>query len=563
MRPTATLGYQGQTILIVDDTPANVGVLVDYLEDNAFRVIVAQDGLEGIKRAEFAQPDLILLDVMMPGMDGFETCKRLKANPQIKDIPVIFMTALTDSNEKVTGFEAGAVDYVTKPFQIEEVLARVNTHLSLRAMQRQLEQQNVQLQQEIAVRLQAEAELRLTQFSVDHAADAVLWLTVEGKCSYVNDAACRMLKYARAALLELSIHDLNAEPDFKDWPTRLAQVRNGPLENLETRLRQKGGLLVPVELSLSYFEYRDQQLVCIFARDISERKQAERSLNESYSKLKESNQRLEELHHQLLQAEKMASIGQLAAGVAHEINNPIAFVNSNLATLNTYVGGLLELLALYEQAQASISDTSALAQVQSLRARLDIDYMRADLKNLMAESQEGVQRVRRIVQDLKDFSHVGEVERQHVDLHPGLDSTLNIVMSELRQHADIVKEYGDIPPIDGVPAQLNQVFMNLLVNAAQSMQKRGVITIRTGSDGAWVWVDIEDTGSGIAPENLSRIFEPFFTTKPVGKGTGLGLSLSYGIIAQHGGRIEVESTVGTGTRFRVWLPIKAPSALKS
>jgi signal transduction histidine kinase len=164
--------------------------------------------------------------------------------------------------------------------------------------------------------------------------------------------------------------------------------------------------------------------------------------------------------------------------------------------------------------------------------------------------------VKNIVQDLKDFSHVDEAEWQWSDLHHGLDSTLNIVWNELKYKAEVVKEYGAPPEIECIPSQLNQVFMNLLVNAAHAIENRGTITIRTGHDGDGAWVEITDDGKGIAPEHLERIFDPFFTTKPVGKGTGLGLSLSYGIVKKHKGRIEVDSRPGMGARFRVWLPVR-------
>jgi PAS domain S-box-containing protein len=548
------------TILIIDDTPANVGLLVDYLEDNGFRVIVAQDGLEGIKRAEFAQPDLILLDVMMPGMDGFETCARLKASDKTFDVPVMFMTALTESGEKVNAFGVGAVDYVTKPFQIEEVLARVKTHLALRAMRRQLEQQNRQLQQEIAIRLQTESALRLTQFSVDHATVAVFWLKPDGGFSYANDAACRLARYTREELLELHMYDIEVDVTRKSWGHNWAYIKERRSYTMETRVRVKGGLVLPLETTVNYLEFGGVEYAIAYVRDISERKRAEQSLQESYQKLKESNRQLEEMYQQLLQSEKLASIGQLAAGVAHEINNPIAFVNANLVTLQEYVTGLLQLTALYERAEDFLTgQPDVLAKIEEMRGRVQLNHLRDDMKDLLDESLDGVQRVRRIVQDLRDFSRVGEVERQHFDLHAGLDSTLNIVRSEIKRKAEVVRQYGELPSIDGVPAQLNQVFLNLLINACQAIDHDGLITVRTGLEGDWVWVEVEDNGCGIPADNMTRIFEPFFTTKPVGTGTGLGLSLSYGIVTRHGGRIEISSEVGVGSTFRVWLPTHAPT----
>ena len=260
---------------------------------------------------------------------------------------------------------------------------------------------------------------------------------------------------------------------------------------------------------------------------------------------------------QLLQSEKMASIGVLAAGVAHEINNPIGFVNSNLGSLQRYAHSLLRLLDAYEGLEPRLSAQDR-DDIQRLKVEVDADYLREDLDSLLSESLDGLGRVKRIVQDMKDFSHVDGGDLQFADLESGLNSTLNVVWNEIKYKAEVTKDYAGIPAIECYPSQLNQVFMNLLVNAAHAIEASGHITLRTGHDEAWVWVEVEDTGKGIAPDHLSRIFEPFFTTKPVGQGTGLGLSLSYGIVQKHGGRIELTSEVGKGTRFRVVLPKQPP-----
>jgi two-component system NtrC family sensor kinase len=274
--------------------------------------------------------------------------------------------------------------------------------------------------------------------------------------------------------------------------------------------------------------------------------------------LTELNRRLSAAQDQLMQSEKLASIGQLAAGVAHEINNPIGYVFSNFGTLEKYMVDLFRMLQAYQDAEAGLGDTPARTRLAALREEIELDYLKEDIPTLMSESREGIKRVRKIVQDLKDFSRVdARQEWEWSNLHNGIDSTLNIVNNEIKYKCEVVKQYGDLPEVECLPSELNQVFMNLLVNAAHAITaERGTITIRTGTEGENAWVEIQDSGCGIPRENLKRIFDPFFTTKPVGKGTGLGLSLSYGILQKHGGRIDVDSEIGRGTCFRLTIPIK-------
>ncbi|HJW01862.1 MAG TPA: PAS domain S-box protein [Azospira sp.] len=296
--------------------------------------------------------------------------------------------------------------------------------------------------------------------------------------------------------------------------------------------------------------------------DITRRKLQEQELADNLAAQRVLNKRLEEAHNQLLQSEKMASIGQLAAGIAHELNNPIGFVHSNLGTLDSYLRDLMDIIDAYDAAATAAGENfPQQAALQRLKEERDFTFLREDIVQLVIESKDGLARVRKIVQDLKTFSHVSEQDWQWADLHQGLDSTLNIVWNELKYKCTVVKEYGDIPQVYCLISQLNQVFMNLLVNASHAIESKGTITLRTSRRGEdQVCIEITDTGKGIAPEHLSRIFEPFFTTKPVGKGTGLGLSLSYGIVDRHQGHIEVDSQVGVGTCFRVILPIQPGTA---
>lgn len=264
--------------------------------------------------------------------------------------------------------------------------------------------------------------------------------------------------------------------------------------------------------------------------------------------------KLETANTQLLQSEKLAAIGQLAAGVAHEINNPIGYVLSNLKTLDGYV---LDMLRIID----AVDEVSSLDELRQIKHALEYDYVREDVKALISESGDGIDRVKQIISALKDFSYIDEEEFRPADLHRGIETTLNVVNNEIKYKAEVTREFGILPELECIPSQINQVVMNLLVNAAHSIEQFGHITLRTAHEGDWVWFEVEDTGKGIEKKLLNRIYEPFFTTKPVGKGTGLGLALSYNIVQKHNGRIEVRSEVGQGTCFRVWLPVCQPVAL--
>ncbi len=268
---------------------------------------------------------------------------------------------------------------------------------------------------------------------------------------------------------------------------------------------------------------------------------------------------------QLLQSEKMASIGQLAAGIAHEINNPTGFVSSNLKTLTDYQNDINNLIKNYRKLVTDLKETDLeklsssiekqLEQIASLENEADIDFILEDIMDLISDCKEGTARIKKIVIDLKDFAHPGEDKIQFADINDGIETTLNVVWNELKYKATVNKELGKLPMVKCYPRQLNQVFMNLFVNAAQAIEKHGEISITTVADDGFVEIKIGDTGSGIDKENLSRVFDPFFTTKDVGKGTGLGLNVAYNIIKKHNGTIDVKSQVGKGTVFKIRMPV--------
>ena len=303
----------------------------------------------------------------------------------------------------------------------------------------------------------------------------------------------------------------------------------------------------------------DEGYLMIIFHDISESHARQQELQRRHAQLRQTLVRLAGTQEQLLQSEKMASIGQLAAGVAHEINNPIGYVHSNLGSLQEYLHSLFSLIEIYERALRSPDPKAMLAEIEDMRARYDIDFISNDLPQLMAESREGIERVTQIVRNLKDFSYSGRDDSWKLaDLHAGLDSTINIIWNELKYKVNLHKHYGDLPLVQCLPSELNQVFMNILLNASHAIAERGNITVTSGVGEEEVFIVIEDDGAGIPDDIQQRIFDPFFTTKPVGSGTGLGLSISYGIVKKHNGRIELSSTPGQGSSFRIVLPIRQP-----
>ncbi|MCT7986163.1 response regulator [Laspinema sp. A4] len=427
-------------ILLVDDTPANLRLLSIILTRQGYRVRKALTPELALNAVELSLPHLILLDINMPGMNGYEVCSKLKANPKTQEIPIIFISALDDVFDKIKAFEVGGNDYITKPFQEAEVLVRVEHQLKLRSLQIELVDKNRVLEQTL---------------------------------------------------------------------TDLKQVQS-----------------------------------------------------------------------HLIQNEKMVSLGQLVAGLCHEINNPVNFISGNLVYVKTYVKQLLGLIQEYRQVLGSIPD-----EIQELEEEIELDFLVEDFPKLVMSMQGGAERIRTIVESLRNFSRLDEAELKSVDLHEGLESTLMMLGHRLEQSGDrpgitVIKNYTQLPLVRCYAAQLNQVFMNLLTNAIDALESGDrhphslpnnhnpeaigpelpsrTIWINTAqSTENTVTISIADNGPGMTPELQQQVFDPFFTTKQVGYGTGLGLSISYQIVVEgHGGTLDCESLPGTGTTFTLQLPIQ-------
>lgn len=410
------------SILIVDDVPANLQVLTGILKQCGYKVRPAPNGSLALAAARHSPPDLILLDIHMPEMDGLEVCRRLKSDETLREIPVIFISALTETKDKIHAFDAGGVDYITKPFQVEEVLARVRTHLELRRIRRELKRKNKRL-----------------KGAIDDLKNAQVWL---------------------------------------------------------------------------------------------------------------------------IQSEKMAALGVLSAGVAHEINNPLNFIKSGILSLQRDIDDLLKVVDLEDSCWRGAAGP-VFDEVRRLKDEIEYETILEEVPGLFRSILEGIRRTEEIVRSLRAFARQDEIIGKAVDIHEVIDSALVMLRNRYKNRVEIVRDYGNVPPIPCSVGKIGQVMLNVLANAIDAVEcgeGSGSRRIRIKTEFVerenrlYAAIRIADTGKGIPENEIHKVFDPFFTTKPVGKGVGLGLFITRNIVQEHKGHIEASSQPGEGAEFSIFLP---------
>ncbi|MBN2712969.1 MAG: PAS domain S-box protein [Planctomycetes bacterium] len=399
-------------------------------------------------------------------------------------------------------------------------------------------------------RKDTEKEVRLLAKFPDESPFPTLRITPDGSVVYSNNASKTLLKAM----------DINENNELSEsW-------REFSLSAFDSDKPVAKEVIAGDRIfALSFVPIKEFFYINIYAHDITERVAMEREIKKNNNALVRLNQQLKLNQQQLIQSEKMASIGQLAAGIAHEINNPIGFVMSNISTLCDYIRVFKELIAVTGKIEDAVAAGNsallkeALKEIARIKEDEDIDYLMNDSETLLTETRDGTERVKDIVQNLKSFARLDESEVKEADINEGIEASLKIAWNEMKYKCTVTKNLNPLPRLRCYPGQLNQVFMNMFVNAAHAIEEKGEVTVTTEATDDNIVVTISDNGKGIKEEDIPRLFDPFFTTKEVGKGTGLGLSIAHGIIRKHDGDIQVESKVGAGTTFRIILPIKGVS----
>ncbi len=518
------------SVLLVDDEPANLQLLYESLHGSGYRLLVARDGQQALDIAERMRPDVVLLDIMMPGMDGFEVCERIKAKQETSKIAVIFLSALVTPEDKAHGLRLGAVDYISKPFAPDELMARVETHCMMVRLGRELEQRNRELE------LSRDRVLRAMN-------EGVVGLDASGRVAYINPAAERILEAEATSMHGRDVGSL--EPGALREAVETVLGGGEQVEIPDLNLPRSNGEPLPAELCV--VPIRDASGgdgAVVVLRDLTMRRRAEARLALANRELRASNRELQDAQLRLIQAAKLESVGRLAAGVAHEVKNPLAIIQLGL---------------------------------DFLEETLELEPTAAEI---FVDMQVALSRADTVVRGLLDFSRERELRLTAASINAIIQAALKLVRHELGQrNIQAVATLEESLPETLLDAdKLQQVFLNLFMNAMHAMGRDGVLSVTSeliqvdaealigrlrdldiAPGQQAIRVVIRDTGAGIAERDLARLFDPFFTTKRQGEGTGLGLSVTHNIVNLHRAGIDIGNHPDGGARVTLLFRIQDQS----
>lgn len=552
----------GYRILLVDDSPTYLAVSKHFLSEKNYQVFTAADQTKALEILEENKIDVLIVDWEMPQCDGISFVRVLRSGWKYFDLPIIVMTARNNPEDIITAMNAGCDDFLSKEEPMEILEARIQRLLfflqRLKIRRRKSNKRTILVVDDSATFLTVVREfLLLHKFDVQTSLtgkDALIILEKENIDLVVVDWLMPEMDG-----LQL-VQNIRSNEYFRETPIIMMSNKNrvddvakaiemgvDDFINKDTDFRlleKKIGVLLRIQEQ--HRRYTHQIL--------EDKNRVEELVRERTKQLHQTNEDLKSTQAQLVHAEKMAAIGQMVAGVAHEINNPLGFIANNLYALEGYIGDLKQLFVAYDECRPKFTEEfSALVQIEQ---DIDLAFILQDFSEIIDGSRGGVERLTNIVKSLRNFSRLDEGEFKRDDITTGIESSLQILQHQIKDRIEVIKEWDNLPQIVAAHGQLNQVFINILTNAIAAIEGAGKIYIRGYSKEPYLILEFEDTGCGIQQEILGKIFDPFFTSKDVGKGTGLGLSISYGIIKKHRGEIVVNSTVGKGTTFTIKLPLE-------
>ncbi len=531
-------------ILLVDDEQSIISILDKFLQKKGFSSQKASNGKEALALFNGGKFDLVITDIKMPQMDGVAMAEKL--NELGPGIMIIFMTGFAEYQSISRAINTEPFAYLEKPFEplqmlqlVDKAFARWCEKMDKLGYQRELESTVEEKTKELEFRNERLlAEKELMNGIISQANFGLLAVDTLQTVHLMNTYAHEILELDpvfRNAYMGMSLFDLAGERT-RDRFSDLFDIVHESNSLYSVHCHAIPAKILEI---LAYpVSYRGQITAVVFViHDISEK---------------------EMLQKRLVQSAKLASIGELAAGVAHEINNPLGFVMSNCNTMSRYVANLIRHVRQVEELTASCNPSETVSdpggQIAKLRQANDTAYIMEDISELLSETHDGLTRVSKIIIDLKTFARAEGDSKETAHVNELIDNALNLVRNEIKYNLEVVREFGQLPEIKCFPNQLVQVFTNLFINAAHAVNEKGILSVATGFKDNMIEIKVRDNGVGIPENVLPRIFDPFFTTKEPGKGTGMGLSISYGLMQKHQGDIHVTSQEGVGTEFTITLP---------